>query len=468
MNTTWTRRDVLKTIAATAATPVLAYGAQPRPRVAIIGAGMAGVSVAWLLDGLRDVVLIESRDTIGGNVRSLDVELDGHHFAVDLGAQFFHPGPYPVYTALLESLGLFPPDVAAPPPSVAFPASITIEQPGEDTPRFVSPILPMVRLIFDLWNQPGLAAFLIAFNAAKAREENDETWSLTLGDWLPTLGLSQGQWEGILLPWAASLFSGDIEQARGMSARAAMLFAARALPDNLTEQVVYYVLRNGLIEPMHRMLDQCSTVEVLTNTAVSSVRRGGGRRFTVECADGQRFAVDDVVFAASGPGTLQLLEGVPGSKAQQSALRGIEFHHASLALHTDPIYAPANIPHWSFLNCQVQGSSFCEASMWMAEVVTGAPPATAAKLWKSWTTHRLVQPTQVLHQADFIHMLPTPASIEAQTDTRRLQGKTGLWFAGGYLFPYDAQETALLSAIEVANGLNGGSTPRGDALLSSV
>jgi hypothetical protein len=67
-----------------------------------------------------------------------------------------------------------------------------------------------------------------------------------------------------------------------------------------------------------------------------------------------------------------------------------------------------------------------------------------------------------------MHMLPTPASIEAQVDTRRLQGRTGLWFAGGYLFPYDAQETALLSAIEVANGLNGGSTPRGDALLSSV
>ena len=95
MNATWTRRDVLKTIAATVATPALAHAA-PRPTVAIIGAGMAGVSRAWLLDGLRDVVLLESRESIGGNVRSLDVELDGHQFAVDLGAQFFHPGPYPV------------------------------------------------------------------------------------------------------------------------------------------------------------------------------------------------------------------------------------------------------------------------------------------------------------------------------------------------------------------------------------
>jgi heterodisulfide reductase subunit A-like polyferredoxin len=103
MAATWTRRDVLKTIAATASSPVLAHAAPPRRTVAIIGGGMAGVSVAWLLDGQANVVLLESRDRIGGNVQTLDVELDGHHFAVDMGAQFFHPGPYPVYTALLKS-----------------------------------------------------------------------------------------------------------------------------------------------------------------------------------------------------------------------------------------------------------------------------------------------------------------------------------------------------------------------------
>ena len=73
---------------------------------------------------------------------------------------------------------------------------------------------------------------------------------------------------------------------------------------------------------------------------------------------------------------------------------------------------------------------------------------------------------EVLHQADYMHMLPTRQRFRP-TDTRLLQGRTGLWFAGGYLFPYDAQETALLSALEVVNGLNGGS-PRGTALLSSV
>ena len=67
---------------------------------------------------------IEAGASIGGNVQSVEVDLDGHQFVVDIGAQYFHPGPYPVYTALLESLGLYPPE-AAPGGSHAFPASIT-------------------------------------------------------------------------------------------------------------------------------------------------------------------------------------------------------------------------------------------------------------------------------------------------------------------------------------------------------
>src|SRR5690349_12331041 len=118
-------------------------GAAGRRRsVGIVGAGMAGISLAWLLDGACDVVVLEARDAIGGNVQTVDVDLDGHRFAVDLGAQFFHPGPYPVYTALLRHLGLYDPDsTGTAAHSHAFPASITLTAAAESTPRFVSPVL---------------------------------------------------------------------------------------------------------------------------------------------------------------------------------------------------------------------------------------------------------------------------------------------------------------------------------------
>jgi hypothetical protein len=50
-------------------------------------------------------------------------------------------------------------------------------------------------------------------------------------------------------------------------------------------------------------------------------------------------------------------------------------------------------------------------------------------------------------------MLPTPTTLAAQNLLRALQGRGGVWFAGGYTFPYDSQETALVSALQVALGL---------------
>jgi uncharacterized protein len=426
---------------------------------------MAGISLAWLLDGARDVVVLEARDTIGGNVQSVDLELDGHRVVVDAGAQYFHPGPYPVYTALLRHFGLYDPESTGT-QAHSFPASITLTAGSEPTPRFVSPVLPERRWPFVApWNAAGLGAFGIGFMAARVREHLDQPWDLTLEAWLPKLGLSRKQWEGMLLPWAASLFSGSILQARSLSARAAMVFAARALPLNPFDQLAYYVLKSGMIQVLSQMLEQCSTVQVLTGAPVRSISRRGQGGFELRRAGGPPVHVDDLVLASSGPPTASLLEELPGTAPQLAALSAIEFHEARLAIHTDPIYAARDAKHRSFFNCDVQGA-FCEASMSLASVVDGPPPETTARLWKSWITHR-ARPHQVLHEAEFTHMLPTAETLRAQDRLGSFQGVDGIWFAGGYLYPYDAQETALLSALRIAEGLQVSST-RSQLMLSAL
>jgi predicted NAD/FAD-binding protein len=312
------------------------------------------------------------------------------------------------------------------------------------------------------WNWAGVWAFAVAFPAARAREQADERWDLTLEDWLPTLGLTREQWEGMLLPWAASLYSGDIDEARTLSARAAMIFAAKALPPNPLAPVQYYVLNGGLAQPLQRMLAQCSTVRLLTGSPVERVAREARGGFTIRCHGRPPIVVDDLVFASSGPGTRALLGTMPGTEAQRQAIGGIEFRGARLALHTDPIYAPADTERQSFLNCRIQ-DGYCEASMHLDTIVTDAPPATAAKLWKSWVTHRATPPGEVLHETEYQHMLPSVATLQAQTAVGTLQGLDGVWFAGGYLHPYDAQESALRSALGVAAGLKV-TTPRWHAL----
>ncbi len=445
------RRDVLRALsgALVSAAPTLAQG-KARLKVGIVGGGMAGVSLAWLLDEQCDVVLIEARPSLGGNVQTIQVDLGGQAVPVDVGAQYFHPNLYPFYIRLLTKLGLYPPTSRE---SHAFPASISMFDDSEAFPRFVSPVLwDRLWPIFAPWNWEGLGAFSTGFGAAKTREDQGGAWNVTLEAWLQTLGLTRRQWESMLLPWAASLFTGRTDQARAFSARAAMIFAATSAPANPTDPVVSYVLNRGLAEPLRRMVKQMETVEILTGAEVRLITRTPQGGFLLVSADGRRTRVDDLVLASSGPASMRLLEGLPDTRAQQAALGGIEFEATRIALHTDPAYAPKDPNLWSFLNCQ-NHAGYCEASMWLTKVLTAPPSQTPVNLWKSWVTHRDRQPVKVLHESSFRHMVPTVATLRAQARLLELQGRDGIWIAGGYTFPYDCQETALVSALNIASGL---------------
>ena len=201
----------------------------------------------------------------------------------------------------------------------------------------------------------------------------------------------------------------------------------------------------------------------MSGAPVSRVGRDGSGGFRLQAGAGPALQADDVVFAASGPPTLALLGGVTGTGALRAALQQIEFFDARLMLHTDPAYAPAEQKYWSFLDCQLQGDK-CEASMWLAKVLTPPPGANPPNLWKSWVTHRMALPAQIVHEASYRHLLPTPATIRAQSLLQAAQGRDGVWIAGGYTQPFDAQETALLSAMDVAAAIGAAPSARLRAL----
>jgi uncharacterized protein len=409
---------------------------------------MAGVATAWLLDGLAEVTLFEAAPQIGGNVRTVPVTQGGVTWAVDVGAQFFHPGPYPTYVALLTELGLFPDDTGE---SHRIAATITVDAAGETLPRFVSPALTgSAWPLLAPWNRAGQQAFQRAFSAAARREARGVSWQQSLGDWLPRLGLDAAQWEGMLLPWAASLNQGDIEVARGLSARSAMVFAAKALPPNPLDPVEYHVLNRGMVEPMRRMLAATTSVTPRLGDPVLAVQPSGSG-FLVQSASAQ-IAADQVVFASSGEPTLALTATLPGTEDRRAALAQMPFYDARLMLHTDAAYVRPEERYRSFIHGRIEGTA-CEASMDMARVLKPGPAGERPTLWKSGVTQRSSLPSQVVHDQTFRHVLPSPGTIAAQQVLQAQQGQAGVWIAGGCTRPYDAQETALLSALAVAGGI---------------
>ena len=75
-------------------------------RFAVIGAGVSGLSAAWLLSQKHDVVIYEREDRLGGHANTVSVPGPNGNVNVDTGFIVFNDWTYPNLTALLEHLGV--------------------------------------------------------------------------------------------------------------------------------------------------------------------------------------------------------------------------------------------------------------------------------------------------------------------------------------------------------------------------
>ncbi len=116
-------------------------------RIAIVGAGAAGVFTAYRLKtkfGNRCTVeLYEAKDRVGGNAYSVACESGGRDYSIDAGAQFFDRNPQARYVALLEELGLV--DDGTEREIIEAPAGFTIWDSVRNEPTFHVHRVPRLR-----------------------------------------------------------------------------------------------------------------------------------------------------------------------------------------------------------------------------------------------------------------------------------------------------------------------------------
>ena len=446
-----TRRSFLK--AGSAAALVLSFPggarrafASGRPRVGIVGGGLAGVSCAWLLEGVADSVLFESRAALGGHAQTIPVSVGGEQMLVDVGAQFFAPGTHPTYTKLLGILGLQSAEHPDEDQTVAADMSITVTEALGDPPRFVSPSKGRLWPALAPWNRPALGPFLVFALAARRFSRNGD-WSVSLEDWLNGLPVPPEQRDGLLLPLVAALTGCSIEQARALSARSALFFIAKALPKNLLDPIRYNNSLLGLEGNVEYLAAQCHDLTTHLGSPVESVaREGDGYRIGNEA--GTTADVDVVVFAAPPYVVRPLLPDIPDLDGAAPVLDAFEYFSTEISIHRDPIYMPPRTRLWSSYNADHTGG-YCEGSVWYGALrppAAGQPPLS---LFKSWATARAQPPQEEIFRRAFRHPYVTPAFIDAQRQLAPFQGRGGVWFAGSYTREVDSQETALTSAMSV-------------------
>ncbi|WP_055701956.1 FAD-dependent oxidoreductase [Streptomyces silaceus] len=414
-------------------------------RIAIIGAGIAGLTAAWLLDEDHDVTVYEATDQPGGNIRTVPVRTPEHGTVhVDVGAQFLSPTAYPDHSALCRALGITADDISA------VPLTTALLRAGQDEPLLVTPHAPgdaaagRKPLTGPAWEALG------AFLARAARlEADDGPDTTTVADLAGPLDLTDDLYRHAVLAWCASFVGCTLEQAARMPARAAAAWATRTPPQHAEAAPIWHTLGSGLEAVSHRLATALKhPVRCRTPVRHISLNADGP---VVHCSRGQELpydsyddSYDSVILALPAPQAAALLQQCPRLAHTAAHLSEFTYVPTTVALHRDPRHMPADRAHWSSANTTSDGH-WAETTSWLG-------PQLGTDLFKSWITHR-TPPDDIIATAHFQQLLPTVPGRRAAARLTAEQGHHGIHCAGSYLHDADTQQGAVRSALDTVHNL---------------
>ncbi|KUL50392.1 FAD-dependent oxidoreductase [Streptomyces sp. NRRL S-1521] len=405
-------------------------------RIGIAGAGVAGLTVAWLLDGTHESVVLETREDLGGNLRSHRITDDhGITRTVDLGVREVSLEAFELFARLARGLGLTDADWDD------RPVTHTVRRAEEKHPLYCGS---------STWTaEQGEAARAVDLftRAAADWAEKDLRWSVPLHDVVEPLPVSTEAKRDFIYALPAALWGCEVTEAAALSARAVGAVFASDAPAGQVPTA--QTLRNGMQDVARRLAAGLRTTELRPRAALRRIRRVGERWEMTDC-HGLAHHVDAIVLAVPADVVTDALQPLADTEPVRRALSAYHYENLRHGLHLDPCYLPSDRRQWSTTNTVVDG---CRAASTIHYRFDDDSDVFVSQL-----AHREQLPRRLLICTEFRTLLPTPEMFAAQRLLNQVQGRGGLLFAGHIMAGTASQEAAVASAVDVARRLAPGSS----------
>ena len=413
-------------------------------KIAVIGAGIAGLGCAHALRNQADVTVYEADTRLGGHTHTVDVCIDGIDFAVDTGFLVYNERTYPRLIQLFSEL-----EVPIAKSDMSFGVSVPLEDgarlewAGSDlgtvfaqrrnltSPRFLS-----------------MLADILRFNAQATRiaqgSENTETQSL--GEFLDRhrYGTPFRQW--YLLPMAAAIWSCPIATMLAYPITTFAHFCHNHGLLQITGRPQWFTVRGGARQYVQKIAGQLA--DVRAGEAVHEVRRTASSHIAVASSSGMA-EYDQVVLACHSDQSLRMLADADSD--QRAVLAAIGYQDNRAILHTDVRLMPERRKVWSAWNYLSNGEDTPLVSVtYLLNKLQPLPVSTPLLL--SLNPLLEPRPETVIATIDYAHPVFDAAAIAAQQRLSGVQGRNGVWLAGAWT-GYGFHEDGLKSGLAVADQL---------------
>ena len=413
---------------------------RPRQTVAVVGAGIAGLSSAWLLSRTHAVTVFDKSARPGGHSLTVDVTLGGRSLPVDMGFIVYNTPTYPNLTALFAHLG-----VATEASEMSFGVSLEdggFEYSGGGLAGLFAQRGNILRP--RMWSM--LADVVRFYRDAPRHRAALELSQQSLGAYLTQHRYGSAFQRDHLLPMAAAIWSAPAQAMLDYPAAAFIRFFENHGLLKLQDRPIWRTVTGGSRNYVAR-LTAALPGAFRQACAITAIHRdGSGVALTAANGVTQRF--DQVVVATHADQALSLLAD---PTADEQRLLGAFRYTDNLAyLHTDPRLMPKRRRAWSSWNVLGGVNDASPTVTYWMNRLQNLP--AAQDVFVTLNPQPEPRPELVLHTEAFRHPLFDASALRAQAELWSLQGQRNTWYCGA-CFGSGFHEDGLQAGLAVAESL---------------
>jgi len=411
--------------------------------IAIIGAGISGLTAAYYLREKHNITVFESAPRIGGHTATVDIEHQGRDYAIDTGFIVYNDWTYPRFIELIDALGV---DTQATEMSFSVRCdSSGLEYGGNNLNTLFAQRRNLLRPNFHR-----MLHDILRFNREAVRdlESGSIAADTTLGEYLTENRYGDAFTYQYLLPMGCAIWSASTESMIEFP----LLFFTRFFNNHgllsVNDRPQWRVISGGsknYLEPLTR--DFRDSIQL--NARISSVRR---RQDAVELvlANGRIQSFDQVIFGCHSDQALQLLSDA--TQAERDALTAILYQSNEVVLHTDDALLPQRRLAWSSWNYWLRERYQQRAVLtYDMNILQGIE--SDATFCVTLNATEAIDPNKIIETFNYSHPVFSLDSVAAAAKIDNFSGLNRSWFAGAYL-GNGFHEDGVVSGRRVADAIN--------------
>jgi len=412
-----------------------------RLRIAVVGAGVAGIVAAYLLSRRHDVTLYERNDYIGGHTNTIAVpDGKGGSIPVDTGFIVFNDRTYPLFTRFLDQL-----DVKAGKTDMSFSYSErrgSLEYASRDLDSLFAQRKNLLRLSF--WR---FLAGLVRFNRITRRRLHEGSLGgITLGRHLEREGVVEFVARAFVVPMAGAIWSAPDGDIRSFPAETfARFYENHGLLCLRDHPQWYYVL--GGSQTYVRAFLKGFPGAVRPASPIRSVMRTEDG-VILKRSDGEE-RYDSVVMATHADEALRLLADPSADEVR--LLSPWRYAANRTVLHRDVSFLPENRRAWASWNYirPAGGRENDPATLTYDMTRLQHLPDDGGRICVTLNPWKEVPPESVIETFLYAHPMYSFDALATQSRLSELNGRRHTYFCGSY-FGYGFHEDAVRSDVDVA------------------